>query len=570
MRFSLLIFLLAITSGHAQYRTESWDLEPGWNAIFLNVDTELRSLDALLAGKPDITDVWQWRPSGLDPSVGQAEEGADEWRVWRRGDVINSTFSIPLPNTAYLVRLKSDASPQTLSLKGKVVAPRVQWRTDGSNLVGFPIKSGETPKLNRYLQGAGVVDNNTEAYRYVGGELNASNPVLSPARLIDAKRGQAYWIRSDKYTDFYGPVQVSVALDDGLHFGASAAQKRVVLTNRTDEEVEVTLTPALSEVAPDTVSVLTAPPLTIRSRNAEGLHIYTPLGASQTVTVPAQDSVGLTLGVDRASMGGVAGDQFAGLLRVTDDGDFSEIYLPVTAEKTSLAGLWVGEAQISHVQNQLQRFQREDDGTYSVDSVGKHIPLSSETGLNEAAQVFKFRLIAHVDESGSATLLSQAFAGVISDDGEGNTLVGLSTQESSIHPDHLKTAVRLSSAAFPNDLVQALSGSFSPGNSLTANISLGANHPSNPFLHIYHPDHDNKDARFENVLPAGIESHSVNRAINLTFNAAPGPGEGPQWGTTLLSGTFSETVTGIHKQPIAVSGIFVLGKVSDIAVLQTP
>jgi hypothetical protein len=88
-----------------------------------------------------------------------------------------------------------------------------------------------------------------------------------------------------------------------------------------------------------------------------------------------------------------------------------------------------------------------------------------------------------------------------------------------------------------------------------------------PFLHTYHPDHDNKDARFENVLDPGIESHTVNRNIILGIKAAAGPGEGPQWGNTLLSGTFSETLTGIHKQSIQVSGIFALGKVSDIPTL---
>jgi hypothetical protein len=113
-----------------------------------------------------------------------------------------------------------------------------------------------------------------------------------------------------------------------------------------------------------------------------------------------------------------------------------------------------------------------------------------------------------------------------------------------------------------------MSGSLAPSASLTTTVSLGANHPSNPFLHTYHPDHDNKDARFENPALAGTESHTVNRAITLALNAAAGPGDGPEWGTSLLSGTFSETVTGIHKKPIAATGIFAIGKVSDIAVLQ--
>ncbi|MDB4406002.1 hypothetical protein N9191_01740 [bacterium] len=591
MRLFLLIFAFAIVSANAQYRRESWDLKPGWTAIYLNVDPGNDPLGILLAANPDITDVWQWRPNGLDPSLNaiSAGTGADEWKVWRRGDVANSTFAIMSPNAAYLVRTKLTSLPQTLSFKGIVVAPRVQWRTDGLNLVGFPIKSGTTPQLNRYLGGAGIIGNNTEAYRYVGGDLDSNNPVLSPARLINAKRGEAFWIRSDKYSDFYGPVQVDVALDSGLNYGTGGSLNRVVLRNRTDREIVVTLAPAASEAPPGGGPIPLAPLLTTRERNDEGFYLYSPLGAGLTVTLPAGEARGIALGVDRATMGGSPGDQFAGLLKVTDAEGYSEIYLPVTAEKTSLAGLWIGEARITQVQNQLQRFQRGDDGDYLVDDDGKYLPEYQRNGagepvldgagepiplsdqeLNDTAQTFKLKILVHVDAAGNAKLLSRAYAGIISDDGEGATLAGITTQESLLHADHLKTAVRLSCSHLPGDLVNPMSGTLAPGAMLSCNVVLGANDSSNPFLHTYHPDHDNKDARFENILPSGIESHQVERAITLTVKGAAGPGEGPQWGSTLLSGVYSETITGIHKQAIATSGIFALGKVSDISVLQTP
>ena len=34
---------------------------------------------------------------------------------------------------------------------------------------------------------------------------------------------------------------------------------------------------------------------------------------------------------------------------------------------------------------------------------------------------------------------------------------------------------------------------------------------SNPFIHAYHPDHDNLDAKFENELVQGYESWGINR-----------------------------------------------------------
>ena len=110
-------------------------MKPGWTAIYLNVDPGNDLPTTLLAANPDITDVWQWRPNGLDPSLNAigAGTGADEWRVWRRGDAANSTFAIMSPNAAYLVRIKETSLPQTLSLKGEVVAPRLRVPTQGKH-----------------------------------------------------------------------------------------------------------------------------------------------------------------------------------------------------------------------------------------------------------------------------------------------------------------------------------------------------------------------------------------------------------------------------------------------------
>jgi hypothetical protein len=38
---------------------------------------------------------------------------------------------------------------------------------------------------------------------------------------------------------------------------------------------------------------------------------------------------------------------------------------------------------------------------------------------------------------------------------------------------------------------------------------------SNPFLHTYHPDHDNLDPRFQNQVPQGSESFRIEREITL-------------------------------------------------------
>ncbi|NCF55552.1 MAG: hypothetical protein GWP41_04730 [Planctomycetia bacterium] len=66
----------------------------------------------------------------------------------------------------------------------------MRWRTDGVNLLGFPLSGVQ--QLSAYLSGSGIVGSNTEIYRYVGGEISATNPSLVPARLVQAKRGEAF------------------------------------------------------------------------------------------------------------------------------------------------------------------------------------------------------------------------------------------------------------------------------------------------------------------------------------------------------------------------------------------
>ncbi len=100
-------------------------------------------------------------------------------------------------------------------------------------------------------------------------------------------------------------------------------------------------------------------------------------------------------------------------------------------------------------------------------------------------------------------------------------------------------------------------------------VSLPFNAPTNPFVHAYHPDHDNKDARFQ-PLGAGVESPTVTRVLSFTFTPAPPPASNALgWGSAVIGGTFSETVTGLHRAPLTVTGTFELRRVSEIGLITT-
>lgn len=112
------------------------------------------------------------------------------------------------------------------------------------------------------------------------------------------------------------------------------------------------------------------------------------------------------------------------------------------------------------------------------------------------------------------------------------------------------------------------SGSVDVPGTLVRTITVPFNDPSNPFVHQYHPDHDNKDRRFAN-LEAGVESYDITRTCTFTFTASPPPGSGVTsgWGSSVLGGTYTETIAGIHKEPITLSGTFELQRASEIGTL---
>src|SRR5216117_93234 len=66
---------------------------------------------------------------------------------------------------------------------------------------------------------------------------------------------------------------------------------------------------------------------------------------------------------------------------------------------------------------------------------------------------------------------------------------------------------------------------------------LPFDHPTNPYRHKFHPDHDNLNARFDG--PA-TEAYSTTRQIELEFTTAPPAGPAaPDYGYSVMGGQLS-------------------------------
>ena len=575
---------------------------------------------------PNPTQV-QFTESPLIPSA-----GTPDWSVWVRGGGANTLSSMP-GQTAYLVRCSGTTSnTYSVPITQSPLPPRASWVRNGANFMGFPTKlTGTYPSFNNYFATfPAAVASNTKIYKYVGGELGPNNPLLIFSTSFEKlDRNQAYWFSAEVVGNFYAPLEISLSVNDGLAFGLTRDQITMRVRNRTSGTVTLTLTPFSSEPAPASQPGLTGSvPLTRGTYPAQSLELdWNPItGANNTVDIGPQSTVEVYLGVARshASMTGASDAAlFASFLKLNDSGNLMEVLIPASAQKASKAGLWVGDVSVTNVGSQVTNAAKatatvtngvvtavtvSGSGGYGYSSAPTVTIADPESGSTATAtatiaagsvtgftlgsggsgyaiaspqvtvdpppplpgtttpQPFQLRTLLHVSDDASpvARLLSQVFLGQLS---AGGNPVGLCTQESLLKQDAKAEAQRLVAAHLPLD--QVITGSGTVETALTCTVTLPYNDKTNPFVHQYHPDHDNKDARSQ-PLGAGVESYDITRTCTFTFSATPPSGSttpANQWGSSVIGGTYSETITGLHRQTIQLNGTFELRRASEIGTL---
>ncbi len=328
---------------------------------------------------------------------------------------------------------------------------------------------------------------------------------------------------------------------DGLAFGRTGSLITVGVTNRTSSALTLTLSTQNSEAAPASQTPVTGPVALTRRTfdSATGAYVETPLVGESTVSVPANGRLNLEFGLDRAQITGSDSALYASFLRIKDSAKLSDVLLPASAQRASPAGLWIGQADVSAVNSTV----------------------AGSPGAT-TARTFPLRVNLHVDAAGVARLLSQAYVGTLAATGHP---VGICTRESALLADAKESALRVVSSQMPLDRAIAGSGAFAVGSTLEHTVTIPFDDPTNPFVHAYHPDHDNRDARLA-PLAAGVESHTITRRITFTFTAAPPDGSTVTgWGVTIYGGTYAETIEGLNKVPLTVGGAFTLRRISEIA-----
>ena len=454
---------------------------------------------------------------------------------------------------ACLVRVADGAPDYTWTVTGKPMAPRYDWTSTGMNLIGFTVSRDAPPTWGGFLGPSRSLHDFAEIYRYVGGPFGASNPqrlFSTVLRSVAMERNHAFWVRSEEYNRYFGPLEVELEQPAGIDFGDERGQFRLRLRNRIDESITVRAQLVASVDPPAGQPAISGQvPLLLRGEqdlsdlsygfsrfaDTEGEWELAPAGEPGS-------AIEVVVGLDRSGMSGDAGDLFAGVLRLTDDLGMAMVELPVSAAVADRTGLWVGNAVVAEVAHYLVDYAPGEDGKPGLDDDGSYLIEAIDESFGAVARPFPLRLIVHNDGTGNARLLQRVFNGA-NEAGEDI----LARSEGALDPLNLEEARRVSVTHLPWSAENpgwAFDGPLGDDAEITVEVALDYDDlATNPFLHTFHPDHDNLDARFEESLPRGLESFDVVRQITLKVQPPAGDFAGVTGGSRTLSGTFVETLT---------------------------
>jgi hypothetical protein len=575
-------------SALAQTAPQAITLVPGWNAVWLEVEP-LYSTGDPKAGQPKAPDdlftnpaidivatpkplassaeFFAAEPDSIPASGGVTSFNKDEWQQWKRVDATGSNnLAAIFGNRPYLIH-NTGTVAVTLTLTGNVRFFRPKWTPDRYNLLGFGLEGTRT--FTAFFGPSGTTHPVDKIFT-----LNSSGSwtKVAPGQTMDSDK--AYWIFSSGPSTYMGPVAFDFdrALSTGsLDYAGPADAVKVGADILDLKELTFTnlgaasTTPTATAISADpTLTLYRVTPASTNLSYVRGngfLAAFVPVASQQTVT--------LTIGAKRTF---IDDSLHTSLYRIKTGTAGASFYLPVTALRSevqqtaiaggavpasSLTGLWVGDVAV--------------DTATSI--VVDGAPAQATNGTAP------LRIIMHSDASGTVRLLSQVtlmqtktgdptvsgdpvlvvdpakipfFEGIKTRNGKrvGVRIEGVAydmprSASAWTGPDLITFATRPTALQETYDLSRQMTGAI--GQTVTTTLTLDPFHRSNPLRHVYHQD-----------LPKGPK---ITRTITVTFDSN-------EAGADRLSGIFSETIQGLVKDNLTLTGHVELQRVSHVATLQ--
>ncbi len=576
LRLLALVLFLTMPNALGQWLTQRVVLQPGWNAVHFEVSPEPGDCARVFAGQP-VQSVWKWNRRfstiqfTVDPNMLLPED--PDWLVWLPPSNPRSFLSrlgALQGNQAYLIKVAPNAAPFTLALKGRVILARQEWYPHGLNLVGFPVHTNHPPTFAEFFKFTPEVDT-SKGYANELYSLDASGAgrrIVQPAR-DRIERGRAYWVGCARTPTDISALRITAGTGGRVDFGVLLTRQELIMKNtHPTDAFTVCMRQRASESPPPTGGFpeLAGPaPLSYLAKNASNRWEWSNLAdAGLSHTLAPGEQWRLWLGVRRRDLApyvpqGTNGASYQSILEMTDGAESLLIRAPVEVRQPQ-----AGRAVLTSTGDPGDAHHEDEGlwvGSVTLDQV--NAPAYTDTNLVSTPAPLSFRLLMHVDGYGRPNLLQQvalAWDPTLTTAPHTNGTYALYADERAL-PLEATDVKRIDSVVFPIMAPVGLTGGLT--NALAGTITNSFDDPTNPFLHRYHPMHDNKNWDFE-PYPYAVETRTIVRKITLTFNPVTNNPANPYYGVDFKSGTYRETLSGLRFQPVLVQGLFSLQRISQI------
>jgi len=171
-----------MTSAQGQTITQTITLQPGWNAVWLEVQPTNNSAAAVFANLP-VASAWSRaeRISSVDFIQNPSEASFNEsgWLAWlpawRTESFLNNLFAV-FANRAYLLRCTNTATV-VWNITGRPALRQPEWVPDAFNLRGAPVDPTAPPAFLNF-------------FRHSPAHYNSASSQLQKIYRLDSATGQ--------------------------------------------------------------------------------------------------------------------------------------------------------------------------------------------------------------------------------------------------------------------------------------------------------------------------------------------------------------------------------------------
>ena len=229
-----------VDQGIGPFRTQTIQLEAGWNAVYLEIEPRKDAPNELFAGTPIEIVAGYNRPltsMQFIESPGKVLPDRKGWNVWyapQREDALLGNLGAIQANHSYLVFAEQ---AYTWSFEGTPFFSPPRWHPNAFTLIGFPLDAAEIPTVANFFAGA-KAHNPLKIYQMTSGQWSL---ITQPAQVL-MKPGAAYWVYSEGASEFRGPLAVSFpgSAAGGIVFNETSGSRQIEIRNTSAFPQELT------------------------------------------------------------------------------------------------------------------------------------------------------------------------------------------------------------------------------------------------------------------------------------------------------------------------------------------